>query len=291
MNFRTLYIYVIIIFPFQNVFSQPEQLTDAYFQNIFSGNYPQAKQIILELNKNYPESLKTKLIIANYYAVMYETSNSDEKYFIVCKKYADEAIHKLEKKKALNNEEVYRIISAKSILLKIDVKKKNYLNVAKNMKSVIPHFEYAIKHEKEDFKMKFISGMYNYYVETAKEDYPVIYPILLFYPSGNKEKGLKLMKECTQSKDKNTRARSLLQLAEIYYRDEKNIKTAEIYFEKLLKLYPDNLVWQTEYFKALKKYNLTDKFTYRQQIINQLIKKSTILTEEQKNYFTKQAEL
>ena len=290
MRFYTLYIYIIIIFTFQNTYAQTKLLSDSYFDAVFSGNYPKAEQILLNFKKSYPNSLKTKLIIANYYAIMYETSGYNDKYFIVCKKYADEAINKLSGKKTLNNEEVFRIISAKSILLKIDVQKKNYLKVAKNMQSVIKYFEYATKHE-DDNKMKFISGMYHYYAETAKEDYPVIYPILLFYPNGNKEKGLKLLKECIQSEDKNISVRSLLQLALIYYRDEKNINIAKKYFEKLLKIYPKNLIWQTEYLKALKEYNLTTEYVNRQQIINQIIKETFFLTKEQKNFFLKKVNL
>lgn len=287
MKFYTLYIYIIIFFSAQSGYTQPKNLINSYFNAVFSGNYPKAKKIVAGLNKNFPGSLKTQLIIANYYSVMYETSGGQEKYFILTKKYADRAIKKLKEKKNLNNENVFRLISAKSILMKIDVRKKNYLKVAENMQSVISRFKYAIKHENEDDKMKFISGMYHYYVETAKEDYPVIYPILLFYPSGDKEKGLKLMKECMQSEDLNIRIRSLWQSALIYYRDEKKISIAEKYFESLLKIYPDNLIWQTEYLKALKKFNLTKKAELIQQTIYQTIKKSAFLTDEQKKYFTK----
>ncbi len=271
-------------------YSQSEYETERYFDAVFSGNYPKGKQVMIKLYKKYPNSLKTKLIIANYYSLMYETTDKQEKYFILTKKYADEAIKLLNKKEELTNEDVFRIISAKSILLKTEVQKKNYLKAAKNMQSVIKHFEYATKHEEDD-KMKFISGMYNYYVETAKKDYPIIYPVLLFYPSGSKTKGLKLLKECTKSEDINIRIRSFLQLALIYYRDEKNINISEKYFESLLKIYPENLIWQTEYLKALKKNDLTNKYKNRQLIISRIIKENSKLTTEQKKYFTKIAEL
>jgi hypothetical protein len=41
-----------------------------------------------------------------------------------------------------------------------------------------------------NYKMKLIAGMYNFHIENAKEDYPVIYPIAIFYPTGNKVKGV-----------------------------------------------------------------------------------------------------
>ena len=273
-----------------SLFSQTKKELDSYFNAVFSGNYPKAKTILLKIKKNYPESIKTKLIISNYYSVMFQISGGEEKFFIISKKYADEAVTRLKKKQSLTNDDVFRIISAKSLLLKMEVQRKNYVTVAKDMQSVIKYFNYATKHE-EDEKLKYISGMYQYYVEIAKEDYPVIYPILLFYPSGNKKNGLKLMKECTNSANINTMTRSLHQLALIYYRDEKNMKVSEIYFKKLLEIYPENLIWQTEYYIALKKYNLNSEYVLRQNIIKNKILRNTFLNNEQKKYFLKKAEL
>ncbi len=289
---RLFFIFQIIIlnFLFLSSAGQPKSLINSYFKAAFSGNYPKAEKILNTLKINWPESNKTALIAANYYGALYETSGGQDKYYFVCKKYTDKVINE-DIKKTPNNDYVFRMISAKSILLKIDVLKKNYWKVAKNMQSVIPLFEYAIDKEKEDDKMKFISGMYNYYVETAKDDYPVAYPILIFYPSGDKQKGLKLLKECSKSEDLNISVRSLLQLALIYYRDEKNIDYAKYYFIKLLSVYPENMIWQTEYLNALKKYNKLNDYEKRKQIIKTKLENNIYLNSEQKAYFYKKAEI
>ncbi len=273
-----------------NLFSQTKEELDSYFNAVFSGNYPKAKTILLKIKKNYPESIKTKLIISNYYSLMFQISGGEENYFIISKRYADEAVTQLKKKQSLTNDDVFRIISAKSLLLKMGVQRKNYITVAKNMQSVIKYFNYATKHE-EDEKLKYISGMYQYYVETAKEDYPVIYPILLFYPSGNKKNGLKLMKECANSTNINTMTRSLHQLALIYYKDEKDMTISKVYFTKLLKQFPNNLIWQTEYLKALKKFNLLNEYRTQQQLIKNKLTEITFLTDIQKKYFYHEADI
>ncbi len=290
MKFTVLFIFLHISVSF-TAFSQPASLTESYFYAVFSGNYPKAEKILVTLKNNYPESVKTKLITANYYGIMFEISGKEDKYFFISKKYADEAVKELIQKKKLTNDDVFRIISAKSIILKMETQRKNYLKVARDMQSVIKYFEYALKHENEDDKMKFISGMYNYYIETAKEDYPLIYPVLLFYPSGNKKRGLKLMKECTNSEDNNISVRSLLQLSLIYSRDEKKTELFRFYFEKLLEKYPYNLIYRTEYLTALKKYGLRKEYEALHKNTEAVIKRNTFLTDTQKQYFFKKIDI
>jgi tetratricopeptide (TPR) repeat protein len=149
------------------------------------------------------------------------------------------------------------------------------------MKEIITYFEYALKHNEDD-KMKMISGMYNYHVENAKDDYPVIYPVLIFYPSGNKEKGLKMLKECTKSADRNISVRSMFYLARIYRNDEKDYSQSKFYFEKLLTLYPENLVWRHEYISTLKRFNKLSEAETHQKILDEKIQVSKQINDEQK---------
>ncbi|MCF6184420.1 MAG: hypothetical protein L3J56_07310 [Bacteroidales bacterium] len=285
-----IFLLTISIFIATVSFSQPKEELDLYFDAVFSGNYPDAKNQLFKIKQKYPKSVKTKLIVADYYSVLFETTGGEDKYYKICKKYSDAAVTQLKKRKINTDNDVFRIISAKSVLLKISVKRKEYLTAAKNMQSIIKYFEYATEHQ-ENEKMKYISGMYHYYVETAKEDYPIIYPILMFYPNGNKTKGLNLLKECTKSSDRNMQTRSLHQLALIYYKDEKNAALSKYYFKKLLKSYPKNLIWQTEYLNALKKFNLIDDYQKQKKIIKNILIKNTFLTETQKKYFLQEAEI
>ncbi len=285
-----LYIVSLLLFFCQPALAQQSKFTDKYLDYIFSGNYPQAAKIMLSEEKKNPNSLDVKLAAAHYYSVMYEISGNKQKDFSACKKYANALVRLSEEKKMTDSETVFQVISAKALHLKILMHKKEYLQAAKTMQAVIADFKYALKHDQNE-KMKLIAGTYRYYIEIAKEDYPLLYPILLLYPSGNKAKGLKQLNECVHSKDKYVQTKALLQLATIYYRDEKNIEKAIVYFEALSRKYPNNLLWQTEYAKALKKYHLTKQYNMRRQIIKALITKSTFLTNTQRNYFKTENEL
>jgi len=282
MKLKTTYFLFFFILSFAiKSKGQDNNFLDAYFETMFSGKYKNTTKVLATLKKDSPSEVKTRLAFANYYVVMYQTSGNLEKYNILCKKEADYVNEVLTKKKYLSYDEVYYIITAKSIILKIQIIKKNYLKVAKEFRTILKYFEYATKHE-DNIKMKLISGMYNYYIEIAKEDYPVAYPILIFFPSGNKQKGLKMLKECTKSEEKSISVRSNLFLANMYRRDEKSFEDSDYWFKQLLQKYPTNVFWMSEYISMLKEFNKLKEADIQKEKLLVIISESNQLTEEQK---------
>lgn len=267
-----------------NTHSNANELYDTYLESMFSSKYKDTKKILASLNKNHKNEISTKLAFANFWLVMYETSGEEEKYQILCENNAKAAIKLINIIETKSYDDIFHLISAKSILLKIQFDKKNYLKAARGLKDIIKYFEFALDHE-ENIKMKLISGMYNYYIETAKEDYPIVYPLLLFYPSGDKQKGLRLIKECTKEKDKRVSVRSLLYLARIYYKDEKDLSGSVYYFNRLLSLYPGNLIWRFEYIQSLNKFNKIEDAEKQKEIISNNVYNSIHITNEQKAFF------
>jgi len=280
----TLFMFTVLLHAFQAK-SANTDLMDDYLESMFSGRYKDTKIILEKLNSTSKNNIQTRLAFANFWMLMYETSGENEKYHTLCKQDADFVINSISSKQEHSNDEVFQLISAKSIKLKILMDQKNYLKAVKDIRDIIAYFEYALDHE-DNYKMKLIAGMYNYYIETAKEDYPIIYPIAIFYPSGDKQKGIKMIKDCTKVNDKSIRIRSYLYLARIYYRDEKNIQTSAYYYNTLLKQYPDNIVWRYEYLKALEQFNKKEEALIQKEILSEKINNSTHLTMEQRKFFS-----
>jgi len=289
MKIQLLIFLILSFLNIQTIFAVTE-LLEKYNESLYSGHYNETRVILSQLNEKYPERIETKLAFANYFLFMYETTKINEKYSNGCKKFTDDAIVKLKEIKNYSNNDVFHIISAKAIQLRIKLLNKNYLSVAKEIGDIIKYFEYALKHS-EDTKMKMIAGMYNYHVENAKDDYPIIYPILLFYPSGDKEKGLKMLKECTSVSDKNISIKSMLYLARIYRNDEKIYEKTKYYFEKLLELYPENAVWRHEYIASLKKFGKNKEVEVQKKILDLKLNQSVHLNKEQKSFLSSDLKL
>jgi len=255
----------------------------SYFKSLFAGEYKTTIKVLASLKNSSSDIVKTKLLFADFYYIMYETSGDMEVYNILCKKEADFVNKTLSEKKTLSSNEVATLISAKAVILKIQFKKKKYLKVAKEFQSIIKHLRYAIEHETHP-ELKLISGMYNYYIETAKEDYPIAYPVLIFFPSGNKIKGIKLLKECSRSNSIFIKTRARLFLANIYRADEKDFAKAKYYFQLLLKNNPNNVHWRKEYIYTLRKYNKVEEARNQKYILLNTIKDNPHLTKEQINF-------
>ncbi len=285
MKFLKILFFINIVFITQLVAQETYTYND-YYESMFSGEYSRTRIILKYLNKNKANDVKTKLAFSNYYLVMYDISGKSEKYYALCKRNADFVNEKLSNKKNLTSNEVFYLISAKSILLKIQVEKKQFIRAIKDLSGIMKQFEYAQKHE-QNTNMKLISGMYNFFIETAKEDYPIAYPIIILFPSGNKKKGLKLLLECTTSSDKKTRIRSKLHLANIYRKDTKNFELSNLRFNQLLKEYPENVFWQSEYIKMLREFKKNNEANKQKQVLLSIIDKSKQLTREQKEFLKK----
>ena len=279
-----LYIYIFILNSLfiSEIKGQYETL-DAYFESMFSANYKNTVKVLSSLKKTSPNDVKTKLAFANYYLVMFETTGELEKYNILCNKEAGYVNTVLSKKKDLSPDDVFDMISAKAILLKIQFRQKKIIKAVNGLRTITKYFEYATEHE-EHLKMKLISAMYNYYIEKAKDDYPAAYPILLFFPEGDKARGLRLLNACTNEKDKTVQVRSHLYLANIYRRDEKNFEQSEYWFKQLMSKYPSNVFWLSDYILMLREYEKHEKAEIQKNKLLQILQESNQLTKEQIEY-------
>jgi hypothetical protein len=96
----------------------------------------------------------------------------------------------------------------------------------------------------------YFTGLYNYYREAYPEAYPVYKPLALFFPEGDKLKGLKDL-QIAASTSIELKAESLSILSWICISFENNYPQA-VYFSKTLHdLYPDNPEYFAQYIKTL----------------------------------------
>lgn len=92
-------------------------------------------------------------------------------------------------------------------------------------------------------------GIYNYFAEYVPERYPVVKPLMLLFPKGDKVKGLMQIKEVAiNSRFAKTEANYIL--AYLYINYEKNYQEAEAYSKKLFTEFPENAVFERFLFTS-----------------------------------------
>jgi hypothetical protein len=103
----------------------------------------------------------------------------------------------------------------------------------------------------------FSSGIYNYYREKYPEENPFFKPFLWFFRSGDKEKGLEMLKKGSQ-KASFSKAECFTYLFHIYLRYENNPEKAIQYSKTLKDKYPKNLHYTASFIENRFRMNQYD---------------------------------
>ena len=106
--------------------------------------------------------------------------------------------------------------------------RKEWFDAALDGKDALPivYEAYEIDPTNEDVKLGF--GIYNYYAAAIPEKYPFIKPAMIFFPSGDKEKGIKQL-EAAAEKAKYAAVEAEFFLMNLYYQFEDDYNKALIY--------------------------------------------------------------
>ncbi|MBN1397392.1 MAG: hypothetical protein JXA06_05100 [Bacteroidetes bacterium] len=82
-------------------------------------------------------------------------------------------------------------------------------------------------------------GIYNYYASVVPDKYPFVKPVMIFFPKGDREKGLEQLRQASE-KAKYAKVESMYFLMQNYFVYEKDFPKALELARKLNAKYPDN---------------------------------------------------
>lgn len=121
--------------------------------------------------------------------------------------------------------------------------RKEWFDAALDGKEALPlvYEAYEIDPKNEDVKLGF--GIYNYYAAAIPEKYPFIKPAMIFFPEGDKEKGIRQLESSAQNA-KYASIESQFFLLTLYYQFENDYNRAFEYAAKLHEQFPDNPVFE-----------------------------------------------
>jgi tetratricopeptide (TPR) repeat protein len=116
---------------------------------------------------------------------------------------------------------------------------------------------------KEDFSPELLFGdaLYNYYAEWVPENYPILKPLLMFFPPGDKEQGMEQLRTVATNAF-YTRTEAQYFLMRILYEENEDRNEALHISEYLAITFPDNAYFQRYYARMLYgrgRYNEAEK--------------------------------
>ncbi len=139
--------------------------------------------------------------------------------------------------------------------------RESWLKAADDGREALPIVEYAAKLDPNDVDVQLGFGIYDYYAAVIPEQYPLMKPLMIFFPPGDKQKGINELKNVALN-GKYAKYEARYFLMTLYFYFENNPIKAGEYANMLTEDFPDNPIFERwsgriaakkgDYFKASK---------------------------------------
>lgn len=149
-----------------------------------------------------------------------------------------------------------------------DEHRKNWSKATFAGKEALKYLE--VSKGKDDLSPELLFGdaLYNYFSNWIPENYPILRPVMLMFPDGDKELGLKQLREVSFNAF-YTRTEAMVWLMRILHNYENDLKGAFYIGEYLYQTYPDNAYFHRYYARLL--YS-SHRFTEARNVSEAIIK-------------------
>ncbi|WP_018341397.1 tetratricopeptide repeat protein [Cytophaga aurantiaca] len=231
------------------------EATDA-INNMYNFKFDKAEEYFSYLQTQYPEHPMPYFLmgLSNFWKMMpyNDTKPFEDTYEKEFLKYIDLSI---EKGEALfdeddkNIEAAFFLCAAHGFKGRYFAEHNGYVKAAFQGKSALHYLTYT--KGKGDMSPEFLfgEGIFNYYAEWMKEEYPLLKPLIGMFPKGSKSVGLSQLTECANSAF-YTRIEAQYFLMRIYNNEENKPRAAYPYAKHLNETFPDNPYFQRVYARA-----------------------------------------
>ena len=239
-----LFIFIITCF----VFAKPgyDSLVKAGINQIYSIKFNEAEKTFQLLKKEYPTHPAGRFFFAmiDWWKIILseEDEEKDERFYEKIEDVVDFCDEILDKDPK-NVDALFFKGGAIGFRGRLRVMRESWFKAADDGREALPLVETASKLDPDNVDVKLGFGIYNYLAAVIPNKYPIVKPVMIFFPSGDKELGLKQLKEAANvGKYSKYEARYIL--VTFYYYFEKDMNSAELYASQLMDSFPDNPVFE-----------------------------------------------
>ena len=119
----------------------------------------------------------------------------------------------------------------------------DWVKAANDGRIALPIVQQAYKLAPKNYDVLLGIGIYNYYASTIPEQYPIVKPLMLFFPKGDKQRGVTQLLEASQ-RASYANIEAAYFLVQLYQNYEKLPQQALPLAENLVKRFPRNPIFQ-----------------------------------------------
>jgi len=262
----------------------------AAVDSIYNFNFDGADKAISQWKQKYPKYPLWTLLdgMKFWWEVLsdMEDTSHDEQFYHIMKKANYQAGKLLNDQPKNADALIIKVISNGYIARQYSNRGK-WLTSLNYARKALSAYNYLKKVEPDLADLKLAEGLKLYYSAYLPEAYPVVKTVSWFLPEGDKQKGLKLLREASKQAI-FARAEAKYFLGNINYNYQKNYGLAVRYFEELASQYPRNNYYarilvksyfkQHRFGKALKFVNTTLKRWHHDHLPYEEVMQEELLT-------------
>ncbi len=121
--------------------------------------------------------------------------------------------------------------------------RESWLKAADDGRTALPIVEHAAKLDPKNVDVQLGFGIYDYYAAVIPEEFPLMKPLMIFFPPGNKQKGISELNDVAMN-GKYAKYEAQYFLMTLYFDYENNPIIADEYAKMLTTDFPDNPVFE-----------------------------------------------
>ncbi len=215
-------------------------------RQIYDIKFADAEKTFKGLIADYPQKPQGRFFLAmiDWWKIMLDPDN--ESYDEVFFQKLEDVIYQCDQilKKDPDNEEAL-FFKGGSIGFRgrLRAYRDSWLKAADDGRLALPIVEKASKLDPKNVDVQLGFGIYNYYADVIPKEFPLIKPLMIFFPSGDKKKGIaQLTNVALNGMYAKYEARYFLMT--LYFSYEDNPFKAEEWAQILVKDFPDNPVFE-----------------------------------------------
>jgi len=250
---KIIFLFTILQFSFiYNLTAQSpyyDSLVTAGINQIYGIEFSKAEKTFNKLKSDFPNHPAGKFFPAMIYWWKILLDTSSEQYDDIFYEKIDEVIDYCDNLLENNPNDVDALFfkgGAIGFRGRLRVIRESWLQAAGDGKDALPIVEQASILDPENVDVQLGFGIYNYYASVMPERYPVIKPLLLFFPEGDKQLGIKQLKNAAEN-GRYARVEATYFLMSLYSNYEKDNEKAQYYSDKLVKAFPNNPIFERWY--------------------------------------------
>lgn len=232
--------------PFFAQSSNYDSLVTEGINHIYGIKFSEAEKTFKKLLADYPNHPAGRFFPAMIYwwKILLDTSN--EQYDEIFYEKIDDVIDfcdKILEEKPDNVDALFFKGGAIGFRGRLRVIRESWLKAASDGRDALPIVEKAARLDPNNVDVQLGFGIYNYYASVIPEEYPIVKPLMLFFPEGNKELGIKQLKNAAEN-GKYSKIEARYFLMSLYSNYEKDNETAQFYSDQLTNAFPNNPIFE-----------------------------------------------